>query len=202
MNILLLASKSPSRQILLREAQIPFTLIGQDADETQCGWGLPLPRLVQEIALYKMNHVILPAGNNEGDVCFVLTADTMSQDKQGIIHGKPVDRDDAIAKIKAARQGSYLCTAFCLDRSVWRDGVWKLEQRIQECVSSEYIFLVPDSWIDIYLEKSIGLKTAGSIAVEDFGGQFLKMVHGSYTTIVGLPMFEVRQALERIGFFE
>ncbi len=59
-------------KVINREAQIPFTLIGQDADETQCDWGLPLPRLVQEIAFHKMNHVILPAGNNEGDVCFAL----------------------------------------------------------------------------------------------------------------------------------
>ena len=77
---------------------------------------------VLSIALYKMQHVILPDGKHEGDRCFVLTADTMSHDKMGVVHGKPVDRADAIAKIKATAAGSFLCTGFCLDRKVWKNG--------------------------------------------------------------------------------
>ena len=37
-----------------------------------------------------------------GTVCFVLTADTMTCNADGSINGKPVDRDDAIQKIKSA----------------------------------------------------------------------------------------------------
>src|SRR5579863_6185861 len=90
-------SKSEPRKMLLEEARIPFTVVSQNADESQCDWGLPLPQLVLSIAIYKMQHVILPDGMHEGDICFVLTADTMSHDKMGTIHGKPVDRVDAIA---------------------------------------------------------------------------------------------------------
>src|SRR6266702_4570522 len=97
-NILHFGSKSQSRRMLLEESQIPFVTINQDADESQCDWGLPLPQLVLSIALYKMQHVILADGMHEGEVCFVLTADTMSHDNMGVIHGKPVDRADAIAK--------------------------------------------------------------------------------------------------------
>ena len=89
---LLLGSKSPSRQMLLNDAQIPFTLVGQDADERQCGWAMPLTQLVATIARHKMEHVVLPAGGQEGAVCFVMTADTLSQDMDGTIHGKPDDK--------------------------------------------------------------------------------------------------------------
>jgi predicted house-cleaning NTP pyrophosphatase (Maf/HAM1 superfamily) len=68
-------------------------------------------------------------------------------------------------------------------------------------VTADYVFDVPDAWLDIYLEKSRGLVASGAIAIEEFGSQFLKTVHGSYTTIVGLPMYELREALEKIGFF-
>ena len=201
-NILYFGSKSQPRRMLLDESQIPFVTVDQNADESQCDWGLPLPQLVLSIALYKMQHVVLPAGNNEGDICFVLTADTMSHDKRGKIHGKPVDRDDAIAKIQAAKDGSFLCTAFCLDRKVWKNGGWVIEDRIAEIVSAEFMFIIPDNWVDIYLEKTPFLDVSGGIAVEKYGNQFLQTVQGSYSTIIGLPLFELRQALEKLGFFK
>ena len=200
-NVLYFGSKSQSRRMLLEESQIPFVVVGQDANESECDWGLPLPQLVLSIALHKMDHVILPDGNDEGDICYVLTADTMSHDKTGKIHGKPIDRDDAIAKIKASAAGSFLCTGFCADRRVWRNNVWVLEERITDVVSAEFIFFVPDNWIDIYLEKTPFLDVSGGMAIEKYGNQFLKTVQGSYSTIIGLPLFEVREALEKLGFF-
>jgi len=201
-NILYFGSKSQSRRMLLEESQIPFVVVDQDADETKCDWGLPLPQLVLSIALYKMQHVILPDGKHEGDICYVLTADTMSHDKMGVIHGKPVDKQDAIAKIKASADGSFLCTAFCLDRKVWKNSEWVIEERIADVVSAEFIFLVPSHWIDIYLEKTPYLDVSGGMAIEKYGNQFLKTVQGSYSTIIGLPLFEVREALEKLKFFE
>lgn len=198
---LLLGSKSPSRKQLLSEAHIPFTLVPQNANETACDWNLPLVQLVEQIALYKMQHVQLPAGNKDGEHCFVLTTDTLSQDVDGKINGKPTDAADAIAKIKAARAGSRLCTAFCLDKRTWRSGTWVVEKRIQKAASAEYIFNIPDAWINVYLKNSLGLSASNAIAVEGFGAQFLQVMHGSYSTIVGLPMYELRQALEELGFF-
>ncbi len=194
-------SKSQPRRTLLEEAQIPFIVVDQDADESQCDWGLPLQQLVLSIALYKMQHVILPDGKYEGDICFVLTADTMSHDKTGKIHGKPIDRDDAISKIKAARDGSFLCTAFCLDKKIWQSGKWEIQERVADIVSAEFIYYVADKWIDYYLERTPFLDVSGGIAVENFGNQFLKTINGSYSTVIGLPLFEIRQALEELGFY-
>ncbi len=197
---LYLASKSPSRQQLLREADIPFQMLSQTADEAACDWGLPLDKLVASIALHKMKHVDL-SSFEEQKTLFILTADTLSQDENGTIQGKPKDRADAIAKIKQARDGTRLCTGFCVDKKVWRDGVWHIEERIEQVVHARYTFSIPDEWIEQYLEKSIALGCSNAIAVEGYGAQFLKEVQGSYSTIVGLPMYEVRQALQKIGFF-
>jgi septum formation protein len=201
MHTLYLASKSPSRKFLLEQAHIPFQVVPQDADEHACDWSLPLPQLVKSIALYKMEHAMIPAGTHAGEICFVLSADTLSQDEDGTIHGKPVDREDAIAKIKAARKGATLCTAFCVDKKVWRAGKWELLQREERCVSSSYLFNIPDEWIETYLEKSIGLHCSNAIAIEEYGMQFLQSVHGSYSTIVGLPLYELREVLSMMGFF-
>lgn len=201
-NILLLASKSKSRQMLLRQMAINFMVIEQSADEAACDWNLSLDQVVQNIAHFKMEHALLPAGKVEGEVCFVLTADTLSQDSTGRLQGKPLDKSDAIEKIRASRAGNNLSTAFCLDKKVWKDGFWHLEKRISQVVSASYVFDIPEGWIETYFKNSYGMQCAGAIAIEDFGGQFLKNVTGSYSTIVGLPQFELRQALETLGFFE
>lgn len=200
---LLLASKSPSRKMLLCESGIPFMCIDQDADETACDASLPLPELVQAIAAYKMTHALLPTGSQDGEYCFVLTADTLSQDKSdGAIQGKPTDRADAVDKIKRARMGSRVCTAFCVNKYVWRDNAWHEVHAYQEIVAVDYLFFIPDNLIDWYLDNSIGLNVAGAVAAEGFGAQFLKTINGSHSGLIGLPLFEVRQALTACGFFE
>lgn len=197
---LLLGSTSRSRQMLLKEALIDFEVIGHGADEEEVDRSLPFKELLSAIALHKMNHVTLPDGK-EGDVIFVMTADSMGHDAQGIIHGKPKNREDAIKKIQALSEKSTTATAFCLDRRVWKEGRWHVDKRIEQCVQSHYKFTIPEQWMDRYLEHSWALIASGAIAVELYGAQFLEWVDGSYSTIVGLPMFELREALKEIGFF-
>ena len=201
MNTLYLGSKSPSRRMLLSEAKIPYVIVEQDADKSVCDWDQSLQKVVESIAAYKMEHLILPAGSKNGQICFVLTADTLSEDFNGMISGKPVDYDDAIKKLKAARNGMRTGTAFCLDRKVWQQGKWLTEKRIAHFADAQYEFNVPDDWIERYIENSDSLQVTQAIAIEGYGAQFVRMVHGSYTSIVGLPMYEVRIALEKLGFF-
>ena len=201
MNVLLLGSKSPSRRMLLTDAKIPYVIVEQNADESVCDWGQSLQKVVESIAAYKMDHLILPEGTKYGQVCFVLTADTLSEDSSGMISGKPVDYEDAIKKLRAARTGMRTGTAFCLDRKVWQQGTWMTEKRIAAFADAHYEFNVPDDWIERYIENSDSLQVTQAIAIEGYGAQFVRMVHGSYTAIVGLPMYELRTALEELGFF-
>lgn len=203
LHTLLLGSNSTSRQRLLSEARIPFTIVGHTADEAACEVaGKTFQQLVESIALAKMEHVNLSSVVIREPVCFVLTADTLCLTGDGQVQGKPIDRDDAIAKIKAARGGASVGTAFCLDRRELVGSTWTVVKRIQKFVCTDYVFNVPDAWLDAYLHDSPGLHAAGAIFVENFGDQFLQVVHGSYSNIIGLPMYELRCALEEIGFFE
>lgn len=201
MNTLLLGSMSFSRKKILSEINIPFKVVTQDANESLCDWTLPFVQLVMEIARYKMNHLVLPTGK-EGDNCFVLTADTMSQDSNGVIHGKPKDRNDALQKIRSARDGSYVCTAFCLDRRVWQKGKWDIDKRVHRYVDAHCVFNVPDKWLDKYIDNSTALSASGAITIEEFGMQFLRSINGSYSAILGLPAHEVRESLEQLNFFK
>jgi len=201
-NMLYVGSKSQARHQLLKDAQIDFIIVDQDADESLCDFGASLQEAVEKIARYKMEHVVLPDGKKEGDTCFVLTADTLTQHKNGFLAGKPKNRVDSIEMIKTARGGARVGTAFCLDRRVWRTDKWTVFKRIEQYIDAEYELNIPDEWIDIYLEKSFGTVASGAIAIEVYGAQFLKTVHGSHSTIVGLPMYELRGALQELGFFK
>lgn len=206
-NILLLASTSKSRQRLLHESKIPFEIVKQDADESNFDWTLPLKDIVEQIAVHKMNHVILPKGQKEGQFCFVLTADTLGRDSKGNICRKPTSKQDAIDMIKSYRTGSQTGSAFCLDKKIWKNNKWETHTRVLEFVNSTYIFDIPDNWIERYFElsKAAGIdymQVSGAVAIEEFGAQFLKTMNGSYTAVVGLPMYELRQALEKLDFFD
>ena len=199
--ILFLASGSTSRKKLLQESGIAFKVVKQDADESKCDLSLTMDKTVLFLARMKMDHVIMPNGN-DGDIAFVITADTLTQDSQGNLQGKPIDRADAIDKLKKMRKGSLTGTGFCLDKKVFKNGKWETVDRIENYVQVQHVFIVPDNWIDTYLQKSCGYKGSGAIAIEEFGDQFSKSITGSYSAIRGLPLFELREALEKIGFFE
>jgi septum formation protein len=202
-NILYLASSSASRKQLLTDSQIPFEVVSQTADELPCDSGLSLQELVERIATDKMNHVVMPDGINN-EYAFVLTADTLTEHANGAIVGKPVDHADAIAQLRSIRDTWVITgTAFCLEKRQFQkdSNSWVTVDRIVQYVASRYQFCVSEEWIDRYLAASGGLSGSSAIAIEGYGSLFLKEMQGSYSSIVGLPLFEVRCALEKIGFF-
>ena len=201
-HVLYLASSSKSRQMLLRESLIPFLVIGHGADEDAVDQTLPFTERLQEIARKKMEHAVLPEVGLEGQEIFVLAVDTMGQDSKGVDHGKPKDREDAIHKIKTLGESSTTATAMCLDKKQWFDGRWQTMGRIEQVVETRYRFVVPEQWMDRYLENSWAMIASGAIAVELYGAQFLEWIDGSYSGVVGLPMYELRQSLEKLHFFD
>lgn len=198
--VLLLASQSATRKDLLSQIHMHFKVIEQNADERSIDWNLPLEELVMRIAALKMEKVQMPE-MPENSIAFVLTADTLCQDIMGVNHGKPDDYQDAVAKIKALRAGSIIATGFCIEKRELKAGLWHTIERKISVVTAQCMFMVPDNWIERYIANSPALEVAGAIAIEGYGLQFLHSVEGSYTAILGLPLYEVRAALEELGFF-
>lgn len=201
-HVLYIASNSASRARLLDQAQIKYVVISQNANERSVSVDQPFYDIVMQIAYLKMQHAAIPDGVQEGDICFVLTADTLGLSKSGRVLCKPVDRHDAIHMLDDARLGTLTATGFCLRKMQWQDGAWVVLQEIVDYDQAESVFDVPQAFIDLYLSVIPYVSVSGAVSIEGFGGQFLKTVHGSYETIVGLPMFKIRQALYDFGFYE
>lgn len=212
---LYLASQSRSRRLLLVQSRIPFIVINQTANEETYNAKLPFHEIVMHIARAKMEHAVIPQDHlnqsslqkatqhtyEKSDECFVLTADTLCADNDGVIYGKPVDWEDAKRMLLQWRSGCTVATAFCLDKKMYSDGQWHTKERIERCVTTRISFDIPDEWIDDYLEQTPSLTVAGAMAIEEYGALFVHSIEGSYTNIVGLPLFELRQALSKLGFF-
>ena len=208
-NKLYLASQSPSRKSLLVEAGLEFEVIVNEADEDSIARdGVSLEQLTKKLALLKMDHVQIPVGSVEGQRCFVITADTMGTDSFGVLNGKPRDFQDAIRMIESIKNGDTCSTGFCVDRKVWDGTTWQTNDRVLDQVSAYIIFDVPSDQIAQYFEqlKKLNnidyLKVSGGFSMRGVGAQYVKEIHGSYTTILGLPMYEVRCALKKMGYFE
>ena len=200
MNILLLGSNSQPRKLLLDNAKIPYQILGHTADEELVDQSLDLQERVAAIARHKMEHVSLPAGK-EGQIIFVLTADSMGKSASGKVYGKPKSRQEAVTILESLGvQEHSTATGFCLDKKQYHNGAWQVIERVEKVVTARYQFEIPQHWIDRYLEHSWGLNASSAIAIEGYGEQFLKTITGSYTAVIGLPMFELRQALEQVDF--
>jgi septum formation protein len=202
---LYLASKSLSRACLLGSMGIPFELLEQTSNENICNWSLSISEIVSNLAIDKMRNVKLPAGIL-GQEIFVLTADTLVQDLGGTIHGKPKDKLDVYKKLKALKDGALVCTGFCLERKIYKaiddKPSWITDETIVEAVTAHCTVDIPDYWLEQYIKTVPVLDISGGISVDGFGAQFVRSIEGSYSAIVGLPLYELRAALERSGFFK
>lgn len=200
-HLLYLASKSASRRMLLEQARLPFTVLEQSADEAQCDWNQDLETVVRSIAQHKMEHVIMPAGT-QGQIAFVITADTLNTDARGSIFGKPTDVQDAKRMIRAQAGFARIATGFCIRKSQFIAGCWHELERREGCVVASCVLEVPEPWLERFIAAEPSLVSfAGALAVDGYASQFVKSINGSYTAILGLPLYEVREALEELGFF-
>jgi septum formation protein len=199
-NTVYLASSSAMRRKLLEESKIPFQLISQNAAE-DFDAQLPLEEIVSILAVRKMAHVQIPKAIEKREL-FVVTADTLVQDKNGVIQNKPINYENAQEKIRAISGISYISTGFCLEKKVLVDSCWQTQEQIVRAVTAQCYFEIPEDQIDNYLKNTDALAVAGAVTIEQYGTQFLKEIHGSYTAILGLPLYELREELSKLDFFD
>ncbi len=197
---LYLASQSKIRKHLLTLSDISFIELSHGADETACDWTLPAPTVVTAIARLKMDHTTISTSDLSHSA-YVLTVDTLCVDSFGKVHGKPEDEQKAREMIVLWRNGCTVLTGFCLDKKVKQGGAWVTQERVEQTVSSKLTISVPDEWLETYIKKSCSLQAAGGVAIEEFGCQFVQSIEGSYSNILGLPLFELRLALTKLNFF-
>jgi septum formation protein len=122
----------------------------------------------------------------------VLAADTEVV-VDGVIFGKPVDAADAARMLTALSGRTHeVITALYL----------KWEQRIEGALSSSRVSFRPldPALIERYCATGEPLDKAGAYAIQGRAAGFVSKLEGSYSGVVGLPLFETAEILTRVGF--
>ena len=204
-DILYLASQSQPRRRLLELAGISYQIISHSSNEEIESPFANFEAHVLAIAHSKIKSVLLPSSEEiKSNHIFVLTADTLVKTQfSNQILGKPKDIDDAKRMIRLTNQEPVIvATGCCLEKQVCCNGNgWKLADYKHWTTSTIVESYLDEDRIDWYLSKQPeALHGCGACIVEEYGQGFLKSVNGSYTSILGLPLYELRQALKAMNF--
>lgn len=184
---LILASRSPRRAELLREAGISFTVQAADVDET-CLDNEPAEEYVRRLAREKAQHVAqsAPAGS------LVIGADT-TVCVAGEILGKPAGAADAARMLRLLSGSTHrVITGFCIVRAPQQ--ILALQH---ECTTVTFRRLTPGE-IEKYVAGGEPLDKAGAYAIQEVGDRFVENITGSFSNVVGLPVDSVVKAFKDI----
>jgi septum formation protein len=198
---LLLASQSAIRRQLLTDAHIPFETISHTAHEESIPLVGSAADIAQKIARLKIDSIILrPAPFHTQ--AFVLTADTVVADSHGILYAKPTSKADLLDIMEKLSDGALIATAFCLEKRQILQHGWETVNHITGVATATCSYSIPSEWREYYIKTCPhAFFAAGGMTIEGFGAQFVKELNGSYTAALGLPLFELRQALEAVSYF-
>lgn len=181
---LILASKSPRRSQLLREAGFEFSVHGLDVDES-----FPPEMPVEEVAEYLARRKALAGRHLVQSQEVLLSADSVVI-LDGKIYNKPEDYDDAFRMIRllSGRQHSVI-TGVCLLAA---------ERERSFSDRSEVFFEhLTDDEIDYYIRTCRPFDKAGAYGVQEWIGLCkIRRVEGSYSNVMGLPVHRVYAELQ------
>lgn len=184
----ILASSSPRRRRMLREAGFNFEVLPPAGDDDSArDHDLAPADLALALAISKAASV---AQARPADL--ILAADTLVVAEEMIL-GKPSLPGEASAMLEVLSGRSHqVVTGFCLTR----DGQVLHQEAVRTRV--EFRALSPNE-IEAYVATDSPLDKAGAYGIQDLGGGLVKAVEGSYTNVVGLPLAEVIEALALWG---
>jgi septum formation protein len=178
---LVLASASPRRVALLRQAGAAFTIVDPGPDRAWPGAAEPRHG-VRALALDKARRV---AVQRPGAV--VIGADTVVV-LRGERLGKPHDAGEALAMLRRLQGRRH---EVWTGVAVVRDG----EQRTGAERAEVHFARLSDADLRAYVGSGEPLDKAGAYGIQGLAGQFVRRIEGDYTTVVGLPLARLRAML-------
>jgi len=181
-----LASASPRRRELLSQIGIKFELLLVDVDESIISGELA-DDYVARVATLKAQ----TAANKASDQTMaILAADTSVIDGNNIL-GKPRDKADAI-NILAGLSGKthQVKTAISV---AFNGGI------TTEVITTDVTFrAISRQEIEQYWATGEPQDKAGAYGIQGIGGKFVEKINGSYSSVVGLPLMETEQLLNKV----
>jgi len=183
---LILASKSPRRKELLAQLGYQFTSLSADIDES-VKYNEPAEQYVVRLAIEKAIFI----AKNQPETTLILGSDTSVVFENHIL-GKPVDLDDCLNQLSMLSNKQHqVITAIA---------VVKGQQVNSVAVTTDVTFKpLNNEEITRYWHTGEPQDKAGSYGIQGIGGQFVKQIYGSYSAVVGLPLYETAQLLAKFG---
>jgi septum formation protein len=179
-----LASSSPRRREILATLGLEFSVQASDVDETPLA-GEAADDMVLRLAAAKAEAVVA------GSPGIVIAADTAVV-VDGLMLGKPADRDDCLAMLGAlSGQTHTVYTGVAVRcRGVTRTALSATDVLFRDIGRDEAL---------AYWQSGEPRDKAGAYAVQGLGGVFVERIEGSYSGVVGLPVFETASLLRQVG---
>jgi septum formation protein len=194
-----LASQSPRRQELLKQIGIPFEMLTAAPGEDTESLETPLPNekardYVERVTFAKSSIALARWQNSGKPWAPILCADTtvsLPGNPVGEILGKPKDPADA-ARILQMLSGKVheVLTAVVLTIDPKTTPLCLVQ------VSEVEFARLTESQIVNYIQSGEPFGKAGAYGIQGLGGAFIPSIKGSYSGIMGLPIFEVNQLLD------
>jgi septum formation protein len=182
-----LASASPRRQALLTQIGVGYTLLHAEVDEAPLP-GEPPGEYVRRVALEKVRAGRSLLSGDAGSA--VLGADTAVV-VDGRIMGKPRDQDEGIDMLLALSGRSHqVLSAVAL--AAGREAVRVSESRVT------FRTLTP-AQCAAYWDTGEPHDKAGGYAIQGRAAVFVSRLEGSYSGVMGLPVYETAELLQAFG---
>jgi septum formation protein len=182
---IILASKSPRRQELLRLMDLDFRIVLKDVDESY-----PDDLTPEDIAVYIATKKAKAFDETVGEE-IVLTADTIVCIDDQIL-GKPDDAAHAVEMLQLLSGRMHrVITGVCL--------LYKQRYHSFYDVSEVYFNTLSDHEISSYVNKYQPFDKAGSYGIQERIGLIgIERINGSYTNVVGLPTEKLYRELQKL----
>jgi nucleoside triphosphate pyrophosphatase len=191
MQKLILASSSPRRAEVLRNAGIDFEVRPADIDETRRP-GERASDYVQRLALEKARAATNSETGNENVIA--VGADTVVVNGEGILL-KPDSPEDARRMLRQLSGGVHeVHTGLAVIRMPQ-----KIERVIEE-VTSVHFAKLSDAEIDAYIATGEPFDKAGAYGIQSLGGRYVTRVEGCYFNVMGMPLARLWAALKEFGW--
>lgn len=183
---LILASSSPRRQDLLKQAHIPFVIQQSNIDESQIVTTDPVEK-VQQLARLKNESLSI----YKDDV--ILSADTVVAYQQHIFE-KPKNKEEAFRMMSVLSGNTHDVYTGVMIRSL-QETVLFVEQTQVEFWPLSNEEIVP------YIHTKDPYDKAGGYGIQSIGAQFVRQINGDYYNVVGLPLSRVVRELAKFDIY-
>lgn len=196
-----LASQSPRRSQLLQQLGVRHELllpnvagdVAEDAESIEVVLPAEVPRdYVQRVTGLKLDAAMARLARRQLPLAPVLASDTTVALGHEIL-GKPADAQDAQRMLrKLSGQTHEVLTAVALQQGALR---------LQALSVSRVRFMaMTDAQIAAYVDSGEPFGKAGGYGIQGLAAAMIEYMEGSYSGIMGLPVFETAQLLRQIGW--